>query len=132
MPTAGKAAARTALPQPPSTSQNVPINSAESLENTTHSFNCREMEPLTGRAAKRHASAQAYLLGKTPARTHQRRTEAIAPIASVRNQASLAALERYQHRLCPDDVHLVADLHLRKSLHVLNLGRVLQAARPGE
>ena len=38
MPTSGKAAARTALPQPPRTSQNVPINSAESFENTAHSF----------------------------------------------------------------------------------------------
>src|SRR5580765_4079500 len=38
IPTAGKPAAMTALPQPPSTSQNVPMNSAESLENTTHSF----------------------------------------------------------------------------------------------
>ena len=29
MPTSGKAAASTALPQPPSTSQNVPMNSAK-------------------------------------------------------------------------------------------------------
>src|SRR6185295_6380952 len=31
MPTSGKAAARTALPQPPSTNQNVPMNSAASF-----------------------------------------------------------------------------------------------------
>src|SRR3954462_6345808 len=34
MPTFGKAAASTALPHPPSTSQNVPMNSADSFENT--------------------------------------------------------------------------------------------------
>src|SRR5688500_1785014 len=38
IPTAGKAAASTALPHPPRTSQNVPRNSAESLENTVHSL----------------------------------------------------------------------------------------------
>ena len=38
IPTSGKAAARTALPQPPSTSQKVPTNSAESFEYKAHSF----------------------------------------------------------------------------------------------
>src|SRR5580765_2456369 len=38
MPTLGNAAARTALPHPPRTSQNVPMNSADSFETTTHSF----------------------------------------------------------------------------------------------
>src|SRR6185436_12452700 len=38
IPTSGKAAASTALPQPPRTSQNVPMNSAVSLEVTAHSF----------------------------------------------------------------------------------------------
>src|SRR5688572_15848077 len=33
MPTSGKVAASTALPQPPRTSQNVPMNSAESFAN---------------------------------------------------------------------------------------------------
>src|SRR6185312_5524446 len=50
IPTFGKAAARTALPQPPSTSQNVPMNSAESFENTAHSFGENVRAFLTLRA----------------------------------------------------------------------------------
>src|SRR5688572_27677651 len=38
MPTSGNAAASTALPHPPRTSQNVPMNSADSLANTAASF----------------------------------------------------------------------------------------------
>jgi hypothetical protein len=38
IPTSGNAAASTALPQPPRTSQNVPINSAEILDNTADSL----------------------------------------------------------------------------------------------
>src|SRR6185436_11716363 len=48
MPTSGKAAARTALPQPPRTSQNVPINSAESFVNTAHSFAARRASKPAG------------------------------------------------------------------------------------
>jgi len=36
MPTSGKAAASTALPQPPGTSQNVPMTSAESFASVAH------------------------------------------------------------------------------------------------
>src|SRR5690348_18347250 len=36
MPTSGNVAASTALPQPPRTSQNVPMNSADSFANMAH------------------------------------------------------------------------------------------------
>src|SRR5688572_20137983 len=42
------------------------------------------------------------------------------------------ALDRHQHGFCPDDVDLVADLHLGESLLVLNRGGVLPVVRPGE
>ena len=40
MPTSGNVAASTALPQPPSTSQNVPMNSANRRFNNALLLNC--------------------------------------------------------------------------------------------
>src|SRR6185436_8248227 len=48
MPTSGKAAASTALPQPPRTSQNVPMNSADSFANMPHL--CLLLEGVRGRS----------------------------------------------------------------------------------
>src|SRR6478672_7865566 len=84
MPTSGKAAASTALPQPPSTSQNVPSSSAESLATNV----------------SLHAVVQ-----RVPSSTAGPGGAAADVMAVV---FLLAALERDEHGLRPDDVHLVA------------------------
>src|SRR5512140_1103818 len=64
MPTCGKAAASTALPHPPSTSQNVPTNSAATRFERGMRFSCLVFNPSA--ALVRHsASASRNHLGFT-------------------------------------------------------------------